>query len=95
MTATATITRDRNDQRRRRRHGAASEQRPRRASSEIPEQQVVSVYGDDTTPNVRMFPSPAAASCSNPEVWTPSRLRRDDTALAALLGQTPAVDLAC
>jgi hypothetical protein len=37
---------------------------------------VIRVYGDDTAPNVRMFPAPAAATCTDADMWTPARIRR-------------------
>ena len=37
--------------------------------------EITPVYGNDTTSTVRMFPEPAAATCTSEEVWTPTRLR--------------------
>jgi hypothetical protein len=79
-------------QRPRHHHGGQPQQHPRQTQGGVTEHEVVRVYGDDTTPNVRMFPVPAAASCSDSDVWTPSRLRQDDAVLVGLLGQLPAAD---
>ena len=40
--------------------------------------EITPVYGNETTSTVRMFPEPAAATCTDKDAWTPHRLRHLD-----------------
>jgi len=60
--------------RRRRRQSSTQPQPQAQAQSRVETEDVVCVYGNDTTSTTRMFPEPAAATCTTPELWAPKRL---------------------